>query len=233
MNTEMAMNKVRGNMYDFCTHTWNTILGKCHHNCSYCYNIGRPFFEGELRLNEKNLKDNLGEGNFIFVGSSNDLFQDDIPEEWIIKTVEHCRKYPKNKYLFQSKNPCRMYKIFRKIPKMDNVVFGTTIETNSKELSLRHSDAPTTEKRAWWIQQLNSNEIMVTIEPIMQFDLDILIKWLRHIKPKWINIGADSKRHNLLEPKKEEIEELIKELNKFTEVKIKPNLSRLLNEVVK
>ena len=27
----------KGNMYDFITHTWNPIKGKCLHNCSYCY----------------------------------------------------------------------------------------------------------------------------------------------------------------------------------------------------
>src|SRR3990167_689619 len=120
MNTKMAMNKVRGNMYDFCTHTWNTILGKCHHNCSYCYNIGRPFFEGELRLNEKNLNDDLGDGNFIFVGSSNDLFQKDVPTDWIIKTLEHCLKF-KNKYLFQTKNPERYLKFIHYFKNMDCV----------------------------------------------------------------------------------------------------------------
>lgn len=24
-------------MYDFVTHTWNTIKGECPHDCSYCY----------------------------------------------------------------------------------------------------------------------------------------------------------------------------------------------------
>ncbi len=69
---------------------------------------------------------------------------------------------------------------------------------------------------------------MVTIEPIMNFDLDIMIKWLKDIKPKWVNIGADSKGHNLPEPSKEKVESLIKELKKFTEVKIKPNLKRII-----
>ena len=24
-------------MYEFVTHTWNPIKGKCYHDCSYCY----------------------------------------------------------------------------------------------------------------------------------------------------------------------------------------------------
>ena len=33
------LNKVskNGNMYQFVTHTWNTIKGECPHGCPYCY----------------------------------------------------------------------------------------------------------------------------------------------------------------------------------------------------
>lgn len=27
----------KGNMYEFVTHTWNPIKGKCSHGCTYCY----------------------------------------------------------------------------------------------------------------------------------------------------------------------------------------------------
>ena len=68
---------------------------------------------------------------------------------------------------------------------------------------------------------------MVTIEPIYDFDLDDFLLMLKDTKPKWVNIGADSKGHNLPEPSKEKIEDLIKELKTFTNVKLKPNLKRL------
>jgi hypothetical protein len=48
------------------------------------------------------------------------------------------------------------------------------------------------------------------------------------IKPSFVTIGADSKNHNLSEPSREEIMELIKRLRKFTQVRTKPNLGRLL-----
>ena len=69
---------------------------------------------------------------------------------------------------------------------------------------------------------------MVTIEPIMDFDLEVFYDWIRDARPAWVNIGADSKGHKLPEPSKEKIEALITELKKFTEVRIKPNLSRLI-----
>lgn len=33
----MVLNEQKGNMYNFITHTWNPIKGKCWHDCSYCY----------------------------------------------------------------------------------------------------------------------------------------------------------------------------------------------------
>ena len=150
------------------------------------------------------------------------MFANDVPIGWIRQVIEHCRKFPKNKYLFQSKDPERMYRIFDEIPK--NFVFGTTIESN---ITYPISNCPPPEMRAWWIQQLNENQVMVTIEPIMDFDLEVMIKWLKDIHPKWVNIGADSKGHHLPEPPKEKILALIEELKKFTEVKLKDNLARL------
>ena len=71
-------------------------------------------------------------------------------------------------------------------------------------------------------------KIFLSIEPIMDFDLEPFVQIIKNIKPKFVSIGADSKNHNLPEPSKEKIEVLIRELKKFTEVKIKDNLKRLL-----
>ena len=104
----MALNKSKGNMYEFVTHTWNTVKGACPHDCSYCYmkGIAKRFCKPQLPIHfdEKELKTNLGEGNFIFVGSSNDLFAKNIPAEWVLKTFDYCDKF-NNRYFFQSKNP--------------------------------------------------------------------------------------------------------------------------------
>ena len=122
----MSLNKQHGNMYSFCSHTWNVIKGKCFHDCSYCYM--KRFPQNELRFDEKELKTNLGEGNFIFIGSSCDMFAEDVDNMWIENTLNHCHKFPKNTYLFQTKNPNR-FKIFRKrFP--PNTILGITIETN-------------------------------------------------------------------------------------------------------
>jgi len=68
---------------------------------------------------------------------------------------------------------------------------------------------------------------MISIEPITDFNLEFFIKIIKEIKPKFVSIGADSKGHNLPEPSWDKVQELIKELKKFTEVRIKDNLERL------
>lgn len=69
---------------------------------------------------------------------------------------------------------------------------------------------------------------MVTIEPILDFDLEDFIQLIRSTSPEWVNIGADSKGHNLPEPSSVRVKQLIEAISKFTKVKIKSNLDRIL-----
>ena len=215
----MTLNKQKGQMYGFVTHTWNAIKGKCPHDCSYCYM--KVFPQGELHFDEKEMKTNLGEGNFIFVGSSCDMFADDVKGEWILKVLDHCRKYPKNTYLFQTKKPKNMKRYIEIFPK--NTIFGTTIESN-RDYKLSKVSIPDRFHISFFPRR------MITLEPLMDFDLDMFVALIRGVNPEWVNIGADSKGHNLPEPSWEKVQELIKELKKFTEIKIKSNLNRLKKE---
>ena len=213
------LNKQKGNMYGFVTHTWNPIKGKCPHDCSYCYM--KRFPQGELRLDEKCLKDNLGERNVIFVGSSTDMWAKKVRDNWIRKVLEICRRYPKNTYLFQSKNPIRFKKFIKFYP--INCIFGTTAETNR---FIKDTKAPQVFDRLMDIKFMG--DVMITIEPIMDFDLDIFVEWIKKNEPRFVNIGADSKGHNLSEPRYwDKIQQLITELKKFTKVNLKDNLKRL------
>lgn len=111
----MSLNISKGNMYEFITHTWNTVKGACYHDCSYCY-MKRRGRLNPVRFDQKELKEfdrdmiKYGEGQFIFVGSSCDMFANNILEEWIIDTIKHCDKYD-NRYMFQTKNPKNIRRI--------------------------------------------------------------------------------------------------------------------------
>jgi DNA repair photolyase len=185
----------------------------------------------KVRFDEKELKTDLGSGNFIFVGSSCDMWAEDITDLWIQQTLEHCRKYDDNHYLFQTKNPKRIYQEW-----MDGTYFPskfsvcTTIETNRDYPEIMRNSPPV-EDRMHIMNELyheGVKELFVTIEPIMDFDLEEM-QWLIETSlPVQVNIGADSGNNNLPEPTKEKILALIDHIGSYTKVKQKKNLKRLL-----
>ena len=224
------MNKKTGNMYEGVT-TWNPLAGKCEHDCSYCstksfrYPVLIEKYSGELRLVESEFK-NLGRGKTIFVCGQNDLFSGGMAIHWINRIIEHCKKFD-NTYWFQTKCPSS-YKFFI-YP--DKTVLGTTIETNRYYKELYSVETPPPEYRANSIgiqKHSNKRDTFITIEPILDFDLDEFVGMIKDASPNWINIGADSKRHKLPEPSKEKLLALIDELKTFTEIRQKTNLGRLL-----
>lgn len=222
----MSLNESKGNMYDFVTHTWNTIKGECFHDCSYCY-MKRWGKLNPVRFDNKELKTDLGKNNFIFVGSSCDMFAENIPDEWIIKTLKHCDQH-NNKYLFQTKNPSRFLDYIDSCIISDKSVLCTTIETNRDYPDVKRK-SPDVFNRSLAMNEISQViKTYVTIEPIMDFDLDIMIQLISDCNPVQVNIGADSGKNNLPEPGKEKILQLIEELKKFAVINNKSNLKRLL-----
>lgn len=217
----MGLNKSSGNMYPWITDTWNTVKGACYHDCSYCY-MKRWGKLNPVRFDEKELKTDLGKGNFIFVGSSCDMFAKDIPDEWITKTIDHCECFA-SRYLFQTKNPKRI--TFDLLP--GGSAICTTIETNRVYPEIMNN-SPEPIERAWEFATIPIEKKYITIEPIMDFDLKELVHLVAVCNPEQVNIGADSGKNNLPEPGKTKIQELIEALSEFTVVKQKKNLKRLL-----
>jgi hypothetical protein len=178
----------------------------------------------EPYLDEKELSTNLGNGNFIFVGSSCDMWASRISIGFITRILEKTFNANGNKYLFQTKNPIRFNNFLKYIRKHD--VLATTIESNRyyPEIDI---ETPIVEERLAGIWHFENT--MITIEPIMDFDLLPSIKQIKFCKPFQVNIGADTGNNHLPEPSKEKIRELIHELEKFTTVYQKKNLRRLIN----
>ena len=222
----MGLNISKGNMYEFITHTCNTIKRERFHDCSYCY-MKRCGKLNKVRFDSKELKTDLGTGNFIFVGSSCDMFAENIPDEWIKKTLKHMEKFD-SKYLLQTKNPTRVLDFIDACVITDKCVICTTIESNKDLLDIKRN-SPDVFKRAMAMNELSQIiDTYVTIEPIMDFDMDIMVQLIRDCNAKQINIGADSGRNNLPEPTKEKVLQLVSELQKFTIIHNKSNLRRLL-----
>ena len=228
-----------GNMYEFITHTWNPIVGRCLHDCKYCYAMhkyGQEIKEG-IRLSEESFKNDFGAGKFIFVGSGIDVFAKDIPYEWIMRILDYCYRGntdlfgTRNRFLFQSKNPSRMLQ-FIDHPIFQNSVACTTIESNRYYPSIMNH-APNVEERALAMNEIASKgiETYLTIEPIMDFDLEELINLIQMCHPIQINIGANTNKNiRLPEPTTEKIYLLIDSINNNYKIELKSNLTRLLND---
>ena len=229
------MNKKNGNMYDFITHTSNPIKGLCPHECGYCYMraIFRHYHGDEtLRLDEYELKVNYGKNKFIFLGTSTDMFANAVPTEWILQVYDKCLQHPDNKYLFQSKNPGRVLEpqlINHPLMQLkDRICFATTIESN-RDYPISKAQSMTERADAMAQLQAMGFPVMVTIEPIMDFDHEELVEMLKKIKPFQVNIGCNtSKEIKLPEPTRDQIYALVQELSTFTNVELKSNSKRIL-----
>jgi len=222
----MPLNKADGNMFGFVTHTWNAIKGKCLHLCLYCFMIALNIrFDkwGDIRLDEKELRVNLRTGNYIFVGSSTDMWAANVPSEWIVRVLDRCDEFD-NRYLFQSKDPSRFLE-FIDHPVMSKSVLSTTIETNRWYRDIMNN-APQPHDRAKAMAAVAAHGVptMVTIEPDMAFDQDELVAMIRACNPTQVNIGRNTNRQvQLPEPTRDEVQALIAELSTFTHVHIKSN----------
>jgi len=229
----MTLNKAKGNMYDWVTHTWNPLNGHCPHNCSYCYVKGmgdryssiKEKYSGEPRLN-RSLHDNLGRDRTIFVCNMTDLFAEGVPDEVIGAILQQTYSYPHNTYLIQTKDPGRALDFIPK--RFKNYILGTTIECDIyPEYDI--SKAPSPKDRALALRNFPGRRT-VTIEPIMKSrNPNHLIDMVLYIEPEFVSIGADSFNNGLQEPTREEVLDLIKGLEDAgINVIQKKNLRRLL-----
>ena len=232
----MTLNDSKGNMYEFITHTWNPIKGKCFHDCAYCYMKSLVPNPKPIHIVESELTGTFPDNAFIFIDSSADLFAEDVESEWIKKVLDFCvegtnhsQAPNKARFLVQTKNPQRIFDfidhpIFSKERKQ--AVVCTTIETNRHHPEIMNN-APLPQDRAKAMAEISKHGIptYVTIEPIIDFDLDELVSLIKLFKPEQVNIGKDSK--NFVElplPDWKKLVLLILQLLCFTKVNIKKNI---------
>jgi len=201
--------KKNGKMFNIVTATWNPISG-CLYNCSYCWarkfaltrlSRVKRYSKGFLpSLNETEFKVKFSKGDIIFVSDMGDMFADSIPAEWIQQVLDHIRKFPEAYFLFMTKNPQRYLDLLQYIP--DNAILGATIETTNDEIMKtdKVSTAPLPSQRYESMKNLKWDNKIISIEPVIDFDLNVFIKWVEDIKPFLVYVGYDNYRHRLREP---------------------------------
>jgi protein gp37 len=211
-------------MFDVINATWNPVIG-CLHNCQYCW--ARALTETRLRNIEKyrdGFKPKLVDyelkkrfhRKFVFVSDMGDLFGDWVPKEWIVKVLEAIRNSPRSYFLFLTKNPRRYMEFIDMYP--GNVVLGATIETN-REYEV--SRAPAHIERYKSMAELPLKNKLISIEPVMDFDLETFTQWIKDINPAIVYVGYDNYNNRLPEPSLDKTKQLIEKLKSFTRVRIK------------
>ena len=235
----MGLNKIKGNMYSDMglTHTWNPLSGTCNHGCTYCstnklrrYEVIDAKYSGECRIVGKDLC-NLGKGNTIFVCAQTDLFASDVPNQLILRILEHMDKFD-NKYVLQTKNPAKLTWFVNNLSVFRKCIIGTTVESDIDYPEITVG-VPSPFERCYVISKLDEIiDTFITIEPIMQFNLVRLLELIKMSNTKLINIGADSGNNNLPEPTSLEIHQLVNELKSIPGMKVnlKDNLKRLYDK---
>lgn len=194
--------------------TWNVFVG-CRFDCTYCNarktaltrlkHLDRYKDGFKPHLVESELKKTFKPGEFIFVSYMGDIAHASQYE--FSQILSRIRQFPKTDFLLCSKSPGTFYRFGIDIP--DNVILGTTIESN---FDYGHSKAPTPEVRWKSLGVLNNPRKFLSIEPIMDFDLFTMLKWIKARKPEIIEVGADNYHNNLPEPPWEKVEKLLTNL---------------------
>jgi hypothetical protein len=135
-------------------------------------------------------------------------------------------RYPKNDYLWHTKNPARVVGFPREWFPV-NSVLCVTIESNIPWPGI--SKAPQPAERIEALKKWKGRK-MITIEPVIDFDAITFSEMILSCEPEQVNIGVDSGNNHLPEPSPEKIGALIEALRPFTKVYLKKNLKRLYKE---
>jgi len=205
-------------MFKTVSRTWNVFKG-CLFECTYCnarkmaetrlkdYPRYRDGFTPRLVMEE--LSRRFHPGEFIFVGYMGDISFATADEVGFIlaQTIEF---FSETSFLLCSKNPAVYFSWELAFP--DNLYLGTTIETN-RDYGLSKAPPPLERFRA--MAELQHARKFVSVEPVMDFDLEVMTRWLSEIKPDIVEIGADNYHNHLPEPSWEKVETLLESLRGF------------------
>lgn len=203
----------------YCIPSFQRQAKRQKHRCEKCW-----LFEPHDHLKRAEKSPPKTEGDeFIFLNSMGDTAF--AKPESIKKNIAYTEKYPDRLFLLQSKNPG----FFRKYKWPKNVMLGSTIETNKAVFDTPSqyrtytdiSKAPLPIVRIIVMYNFEYPKKVVTVEPILDFDIPVFARLIRLIKPIIVYVGYDNHNCNLPEPPLWKTRKLIVELTKFTEVRVK------------
>jgi len=202
------------------TKSWNPFLG-CRFNCIYCF----PSFHSVVAWSGRMKRcilcqtytphehperlNRIPSKKAIFVCEDGDITF--ARYEFMLRILEVMREDRREGRLWylQSKNPECFNKYLSFLP--ENTWLLTTLETNIDEDYHEISQAPLPSRRYNDFINLEWSKKLLTIEPVMDFDLEIFTKWILDLKPRVVFIGYNSHPESvkLPEPDRKKLWKLI------------------------
>jgi hypothetical protein len=191
--------------------TWNCFTG-CLFECTYCnarktaltrlknsprYCEGFVPYEVDWLLSKK-----FTPGEFVFIAYMGDISFASRP--FVMKILHRVEEQPGVNFLACSKNPMK-YRLWP-VQLPANLYLGATIETTEDH---HLSKAPPPPARYLVMSTIAHPRKFISIEPICDFDLDMMFRWMAAIKPEIIEVGADNYNNHLPEPPWEKVYKLL------------------------
>lgn len=203
--------------------TWNPFKG-CRFDCSYC----RPSFQQQAKRQKHRCPlcygyvphehperlSHIPNAEVVFVCGNGDIsFADAGYTRRIIAGIRnHAARKPETTYYLQSKQPEYFGQFIGDLPR--NVVLVTTLETNRDEGYSLISLAPPPSTRYAQFRGLAHPRKVVTIEPVLDFDIEVFARWLIELHPEYVWLGYNSRQAQvqLPEPCPEKLELFVERL---------------------
>lgn len=202
------------NMYPE-TKTWNPFVG-CLFNCDYCElsfkrqlkrvsrNIGCHLcYTYEPHYHEERLRKIPSKPNVFVAGTGDISFCDPNFVIRIFEAIEKHKPRMEKTYLFQTKNPVWFNNHLQWFKdNKDKVILTTTLETTA--FTKHISKAPSTRIRFGDFYDLDYPRKVVTIEPVIDFDINEFSYWMGLLQEQgnleYVWFGFDSKTVRLRDP---------------------------------
>ena len=203
--------------------TWNPFKG-CGFDCTYC----EPSFQKQSKR-QKNLcqdcykyaphchvdrLDKIPSAKIIFVCGNADVSfcPPDFMQRIVDRICEHNVRSPQKIYYLQSKRPAYFEPFLGSLP--GNVILLTTLETNRDQGYREISKAPLPSERYQQFKALKYPRKVVTIEPMLDFDLKVFAKWMLDLHPEYVWLGFNSKPESvkLPEPSEKKVQKFMEKL---------------------
>jgi len=204
------------------TKTWSPFKG-CKFDCTYCVPSFQQQAKRQLHLCRRcydyvphTHPERLGKvpsAGTIFVAGNSDISF--CPPAFTRQIITSIRQSGRARtFYLQSKRPGYFAPFLTQLPK--TVMLVTSLETNRDAGYAAVSKAPLPSERYRQFRALRYPRKVVTIEPVMDFDVHEFSSWLIALQPEYVWLGYNSrpKQVQLPEPSEDKVRRLVLRLQR-------------------